>query len=255
MKIGHTNHIDDAATLLTAGSEISTHPVEHIGDVHLSKQWRTNASNSSHFVADQGAAKSFESLFVGGTNLTSVATMRIRVSTTDATGAAGDVLDTGSISAAIDNDYGTIAYFPAAAASGRYFRLDLADTSLSDLQIGRVHAGLLWTPARNHQFPLDISWEDPSTRTRSKGGQIHIDERSKFRVIEFVLGFLSETQMMANAFDIDRVHGSSKEVLIVPDPASTYLSETAIWGLMDTTRITNAGLNVWRKRYRVEERL
>jgi len=257
--IAHTNHVDLAG--ITAGSEETTLPIANVQSVHLSSKWRTAAGTvSSHASADFGSSKAVGVLFLGGTNLTASATIRLRASDTDSTAVSGDLFDSTSISAAVNDNYGAVYYVLSSAVTARFWRVDITDNALATdpdyLEIGRIFLGPIWQPSRGITYGWSAACVDPSSRSRSRGGQVFVDVRPKFRVLDLEVAFLSEAEIYANAFEIDRANGVNKDILVIPIVGGSHVSEQAVFGLVSqTTPIVNPSFNLFRKRYRVEERL
>lgn len=255
MLIAWTN-LTDAGTV-TAGSQIATLPAAYTQNPHLCTQWHTAAgTKTSYLLWDLGSSQTCSVLFVGGTNLTSAATFRVRSSDITADCTANTEVDTGTVSNHVVTGYGTI-YRTFAATASRYWRLDLSDTTVpSNLQVGRVFLGPAWTPDHGMSYGWGIQSLDRSRRTLSLGGQSHLDVHTQTRVLQFSLDWNSEAQMMGNAFALARAQGVVKDVLMIPDPAATYLHQQSVWGLLaESQLIVNALVGIWRQKFTVEERL
>jgi len=255
MLIAWDNKADDAT--LSASSELASLPGSNVQYAHLSRKWYTAAGvNSASLLFDMLAAVSCGILAVLGTNLTSAATMRLRGSDSDPTGATGEQYDSGSIAAAVKAGYGAI-YHSFASASARYWLLELEDTSLSQLQAGRVFLGPKWTPTWNQGFGWSMLARDDSQLVKSFGGQVYAEERPQQRVIEFTLGFMDEAEMYGNAFALARSNGIVRDVLAVNDTSgASYRSDQSVWGLCTASEpIVHETVNIYRQKFRIEERL
>jgi hypothetical protein len=244
----------DAATL-TAGSEISTLPATNVQNEHLSKKWHTDGVNSSNLTLDMGSSVACALLGVLGTNLTAAATLRLRASDTDPTATSSLLLDTGTIAAGVKAGYGA-AYKSFASTTARYWRLDLTDTSLSNLQVGRLFLGPRWQPTINMELDWSVVPLDESEVEESYGGQEYANERPQRRVLRFALGFMNEAEMYGNPFAMARANGIVRDVLAIPDIDGSYLSEQAVWGRLATSEpLVNDRLGIFRQRFQVRERL
>lgn len=249
-------NLADAATL-TASSEQSTAPGANVQNVHLSRKWyAVEGINSASLIFNMGSAQACSILAVLGSNLTAAATLRLRGSNSDPTGATGEIYDSGTISAGAKSDYGA-AYLSFAAATARYWRLDLADASLTTLHVGRVFLGPKWTPTVNQAFGWSMASQDPSKITRSYGGQAFSDIRPQFRILKFTLGWVSEVEMYANAFALARANGIVRDVLAVQDTAASgYISEQSVFGLCSGSEpIVHENFGIFRQNFSIEERL
>lgn len=252
------NNRGDLATL-SAGSEISTLPGSNVQQEHLSQQWHTATGvKSSYVIFDLGSALSCSIVAVLGTNLTSSATIRIRASTADPTVVGSLLYDSTLVSAGVNSDYGAI-YKSFDAVSARYWRLDLADATVPDnLEIGRVFLGPKWTPTIDHLLGSGAvtAMDDDSKVSRSYGGQSFPDERPQARVLAFELGYMTEDEMFSNAFALARAQGVVRDVLAIPDIASTHLSERSVFGLCQgSTPLQNQYSGVWQQKFTIRERL
>lgn len=255
MLIAWTNLADTAS--LTAGSEIATLPGTNTQNAHLSRRWHTAAAvKNSYLIWDLGSSQSCACLGVFGTNLTSAATIRIRSSDLSSTVTANLELDTGTVSAGVVAGYGAI-YKTFASTQSRYWRIDVEDTTVaSNLQIGRVFLGPYWQPTYGHSYGWGVATLDPSRKVKSYGGQTHLDVRPQFRQLRFSLDWNNEAQMFANAFALARANGVVKDILVIPDPSGSYVSQQAVWGLVtESAPLINERVGIWRQQFSVEERL
>lgn len=256
MILGWLNRAD--AAMVAAGSEIATLPASNVQQPHLSRKWHTAAGvKASYLLLDMLAAASCSLLAVLGSNLTAAATLRLRASTADPTAVAGDLLDTGTISAGVKTGYGAI-YRSFTAVAARYWRLDLADASLPDnLQIGRVFLGPKWVPSSNQEFGWSVTPLDDSAVVESYGFQTYGDERPQRRLLQFSLSWMTEAEMYGNAFALARASGRVRDVLAVNDTlGSTYLSEQSVYGLLQAAEpLVHESAQIFRQKFIVKERL
>jgi hypothetical protein len=254
MLLAWINHIDTAT--LAATSEISSLPVSNVQHPHLSRRWHTfNGVTSAAITAD--LINTFDCSLLGiiGTNLTIDTQVRVRASDVDPTALTTTVLDTGTTYAGVKTGFGA-AYMAFDTVSARYWRIDIIDPSLANLQIGRVFLGPHWEPSSNMQLDWKLMVEDSSRVAYSYGGQAYSDTRPKRRVIDFVLDFMSEGEIFFNAFALARANGIVKDVLVVPDINSQYRSEQSVWGLVSASEpISEPRIGLYRQRFTITERL
>lgn len=252
MLIAWDNKADGAT--LAAGSELATLPGANVQNAHLSKKWYTAAGvSSSHVQLDMGSTVSCSVLALLGTNLTAAATVRIRASDTDPVAAPS--YDSGAIAAGAKAGYGAV-YKAFAAIAARYWRIDIADASLTQLRVGRVFLGPSWTPAAGQNFGWGVEPSDDSVVSESYGGQSYADIRPQRRVLEFELDYMSEAEVYGNAFAMARAQGAVKDVLAVPGINGAYLSEQAVWGLVRAWQpVVQRSTRIYRQKFTIKERL
>lgn len=244
----------DAASLVV-GSEIATLPGTNVQRPHLSRRWHTNAVNSSHQVGDMGAATLCSILGVFGSNLTAAATYRVRASNVDPAAVASLLLDTGTLAAGVKTGYGAI-YKTFTPTTARYWRVDVTDASLVNLQVGRIFVGPHWSHAQTLLYGWGVTPSDPSSVRKSRGGQSYPDPLPKFRALEFALDFLTESEAFTNPFAMARDNGVVRDILAIPYEGSSFLSEQAVWGLAQVHEpVQQRYSQIWRTKIRVEERL
>lgn len=249
--IGYVNRYDGAT--IAAGHVASNMPVANLTTIDLTERWRSGSTNSSYLTADLGSALACRAFGLFGTNLTSAATIRVRASNTDFT--TGDLLDTGTVSAGVDNGLGALINIFSADVTARYWRADLADSSLSYLEAGRAFLGPLWYPGRNFTYGKGITWEDGSEIDEHRTGAVFVNPGARRRVLAFDLRGLTRAEAYDQAFELDRTQGLTAELLAILDPAdSTYLTRRAVWGVLRrATPIRLEALNRYAKRYEVRE--
>lgn len=250
------DNLVDASTV-TAGSEIVTLPGSNVKQPHLSRKWYTVAGvKSSNIIFDRGASLPASLGALLGSNLTAAATVRWRASNTDPTVTSSTLLDTTTVAAGAKAGYGA-SYKTWASVTARYWRADIADASLPDnLRIGRIVLAPTWQPSVNMELNWSVAAVDPSTVDYSYGRQAFGDVRPQQRMLQFSLDFMDEAEMYGNAFALARFAGIVKDILAIPDIASAWISEQAVWGLLTSSEpLTNARIGLYRQRFNVMERL
>jgi hypothetical protein len=245
----------DAATL-AASSELASLPGANVQQPHLSRKWSTAAGvSSAALTLNLGSSLACAQLAVLGTNLTSASTLRLRASDADPTAVAGDKLDTGAVSAAVKDGYGSI-YKNFNSVTARYWRLDLTDGTLTQLQAGRLFLGPNWQPSFGMLYGWSVTAQDPSKVSRSYGGQSFPEVLPQRRVLNFELNFLSESEMYSNAFAMARAQGIVKDVLAIPLETGARISEQSVWGLLSAAQpLIHDKSQIFRQKFQIEERL
>ena len=140
----------------------------------------------------------------------------------------------------------------------RYLRLDISDSTNSDgyLEAGRLIAGPAYQPTINYANGVEIEFVDDSRVTKSRGGQVFVDEVRKYRRITFDLIHLPESEIFQNVFNaIDRVKGVSKDVLVIPQPSdsSTWLTQNIYGRVAEIGAIENTTLSRYSRTMTIEE--
>ena len=219
---------------LTGSSALATLPVANLQTQRLGQPWRGQPGvTSAWLVADFGAAKSIGAVLLAGTNLSPAATWRIRLSSSDASGAAGDVLDSGMVAAGVDVRFRLALLVLATDRAGRYLRLDLADATLPWLEAGRLAALALWRPRRNFAFGLQRGLNDLSKVARGEAGDVFALRGAVQRTLTLSLQAVFRDELVADVEDLLRSAGLTDDVLVCLDPASGNLGFESIWGTME----------------------
>ena len=207
-------------------------------------------------VADFGATKQIRVVMLARVNATAATTARVRLSTSDATGAAGDAYDSGSLTlSSWDASYPHFVHL-FAAVSGRYLRVDLSGGGVSFYQAGRWFAGDAFQPATNVQFGFRRGIVDSSRIEETAGGQQFVDRRARRRRFVVTYDFLSDAEMQAGLLEIDRLAGPTEDVFFTIDPDSANLGRDSLVGLISRqSGITNQFANIHQQSYTITERL
>ncbi|MEN9885486.1 MAG: hypothetical protein RL758_64 [Pseudomonadota bacterium] len=103
--------------------------------------------------------------------------------------------------------------------TARYVRVEIFDTTnpAGYVQIGRLFIARGWSPSINYTYGAALGYQDPTPVEMSLSGAEYFDIRSKFRVFNFDLEYISDSEAYSYALDLQRVAGISGEVLVMPD--------------------------------------
>lgn len=252
--IGYRN-LADTGTMSASGYAGAMLPTM-LQTAHVAERWRT-LGTTAWFVCDLGSLRTVAAVAVMGLNLAATATFRVRYSTVDSTGAAGDADDTSTISNGIDPAYGMAVHLRTAPITCRYVRVDFTDASQAYIEAGRLAVlETLWQPLTNFEYGWQWSYEDPSRQSRSWGGQTWVEAQAYYRMAEFTLPNVRHAERTGHVFPLQRLHGLRHDILVCRDTDTTNLGRDCIWGLM--TRLlplSNPRFNQFSHRISVAERL
>jgi len=241
-------NLADLASVI-AGSQVITTPAANVQNEHVARKWRSRIS-SDYLLFDFGASTAIDTVAAIGLTAT---TARFRLSTADASGAAGDAWDTGT--AAVSQAYLQAIAVRAASVAGRYLRIDLAGTG-DFVECGRVAAGVRGRFSRNFAYGWGRAWADPSLRTKTRGGQTQIGRETYYRTLELPFEVISPVDRQGFVETMDRVNGASTDVLFMTDDESSELARDSVWGLAaDVSPVVQPYFETFSKTYRIEERL
>lgn len=256
--IVHDNMADDGT--ITASSQELTMPASTILTEHVSDRWRS-LTNNDFFVLDKGNLTVADTVMVRGLTAGATATARLRLSTVDASGAAGDVIDTGALAnqatAYFDLDYGAFVYVLSTPVAFRYVRLDLHDPTATYVEAGAICVGTRTAFTYNFVPGASLGWVDRSRSAPTSGGQTLIWVDNKFRKLVLNFDFVTSAQRYGLIEAMDRVNGQHVNVLCITDTASVNLARDSIWGLVDnlTPVTTPQVIAVFGKQISISERL
>lgn len=242
----------DSGTI-TASSTSGSMAAALLKNQMVARKWRA-ASNTTYLLIDLGAVKSIDTIVLGGLNLTAGGTVRVRMSATNSSATSAIAWD-GYAEPMIRPALSMHVWIKAAPVSARYVRIDLADTSLSWVEAGRLVIG-----ARRHMtINMDWGWskgrEDLSKITQTAGGQSLIDKRGSRRTMSLTLSNLTDAE--ADWWhDIDATVGLTGDMLFLFDAAYADLPSVSIWGRMDALEpIANPYLETYSRSVKIIERM
>lgn len=218
------------AATLTGSTTAADLPVSNIADVQPRTRARFTGS-PCNVVADKGAASSLDCVFVGSTDVSAAATIRVRTSQADATFAVTN-FDSGTVSIAggpaVNGQF--VCLLPS-AQNVRYVRVDITDTAPTD--VGLLRGGLLLRPERAWDYGHAHGYQDGGIRDFNPrtGSQFGVDgARVRFR--QFILPSLREAEIVGEILAADRDVGLARDILFIPDlsAAQADLNKFSIWG-------------------------
>jgi XRCC1 domain-containing protein len=225
-----------AAVTATASSADPVYPALNTMSAQPSEVWRTGAGvNSANITFDMGASRTITAVYVGAANLTTTATMRVRLSTSDATGAAGDAFDTTALTMGINTTARRI-FKLVGPGTGRYLRFDFADTALTQLEIGKISAwGSSWQPTYNFELGARLLHKDFSIVRDNLGGQQRSRAGSIRPGVLFTLPAFSAADKDAKVLPLLRTAGLASPICVCLDPAATDIGAVTFCGLIEET--------------------
>jgi len=232
--LGWDNLSDPPATL-TASGAVTLAPVSLLQNVHVGRKWRHNAT-ATFVVADLGSLMNVDTVMLAGVS-GEAPTFRVRYSTVDSTGAAGNAFDSGSISGLpyFDPDYGLFVHLKSTPASCRYVRVDISEAAVSFIEAGRLFVSEREAFTTNMQTPWSRSAVKAAVDTVGVGGQTYTDFRLGHWRTQAAFQFITETERndFIEAIGLALVNLGRIDMLWISDTASTNLARDCIWGYLE----------------------
>lgn len=202
----------DTATLSSSPAAVGAMPVTYLQDQTRARIWRSNSVvEAQHILGDLASYATLSAVALVRHNLTTSASYRLRLySGSGQTGTL--VYDSGAQSvgelvlgwgdfawgvgtwgaeSAADWPVPYFAHF-FAEVQALSFDLQIDDSGNPDgyLQAARLVLGQSWSPARNADYGLSLSWRETSRQVRTDGGTLRTDARDPYRRISFDLSAL-----------------------------------------------------------------
>lgn len=245
--------------VLTASEWITFAPPNRLQNKHVARKWRANAT-TAYIVCDIGSTEQIDTIALMGLSGTAAPTLRFRISSSDTSGAAGDVYDSGSLANIWSANYLPAVHLLNAPLAGRYVRVDIQDSGIEYIEAGRLFIGIRQQFSINFQAGWERMWNDATVRTIGRSGLSFDDVRSTFRSLNLTVDFATETDRWNIMEEVDIALGSHGDMLVITNPASTELGRDSIWGYMEATTpviepLVLASDTLFRKTYQIRERL
>ena len=232
------NHVDDAATVLTASHTAGDLAISNVADSIIGRRHRTTTL-TAYGQADFGADKivgTVALVFPRDTAIPVAGTVQHTFDANGGTPGTGAALDSGAVAIGTADGYGYHVYKPTNAVTARYWRWTFNVSGVSFIDTGRAWAGEAWQPAFDIAFGYGDEWADLSrVSSAQRSGAQYVDERARRRLFGFALNALSESER-DEIREMQRIAGISKQVLFIKDPASPA-KETVVGRLAQTTPI------------------
>lgn len=248
---------------LTASAAAAGFPVSNLQKIQPRVIWRTPDLTDAWLEMDLGASSPINLVSLIGTNASAAATWRIRTAATQAglTGGSPDYDSTvqlmwGAADLSTWDRVNAFNFIAAGAPTSRWVRIDLSDPTNTDgyIAAGRLVVSKAFQPTRNLGYGWSVGFEDDSEADTTDGGNTLVTPKGKRRVVDFELKWGTKADMLGEAFDIDRTRGTSRDIIVIPNPDSDTIHNEAIQGRMtNLSAISNDAYGIYKKRYQVTE--
>lgn len=225
--IGWDNRIDTA--VLTTTNQVATLPIGNLRTADVREIWRAS-DNTVAIRADFGSPILWGGTALVRSNAITSDTVRFGLSTEDPTGLTRDAYDSDTIPASVDPAFGMLVHFPLSPVVGQHLRIDLIQASPPEA--GRWFAGPVWFPTRAFAYGWRPLWRDESRHSVSLGQSIHIDRKLRQRGFGFTLRGITEIEADEQVHEINRVAGTSRDILVCRNLAASNLGKATIWGML-----------------------
>lgn len=213
----------------------------------LGAVWRTEAGiNSAQVLVDFGGATEVGGLVLGGYTGPAASGFRVRLSTVDATGAAGDAYDSGSLSGVFDPAFRHFVHFLVSdgaivPATGRYLLLDVARADTAAIEAGYLMAGPVWVPTHNFRKGAERRVETANEVTRSRGGARWVSVGARWRRWRGSLPWVTDAEALAQLEPLAQRAADGLPVLWCEDFAAPSLGAVSWLGELAGTAWSRVG--------------
>lgn len=248
--------LSDAATI-TGSEALGDMTIGNLQKRSLKRKYRTDELSSAEINIDLGSEKEINCIALIAHNASASGTVTVRAGDTEAVNdyTSGNLA---LISGAdVGHEKNLFLLFLETSQTYRYWQLEIADASNPDgfFEAGRIYLANAFQPSTNMDYGEGQGFIDNSRVTRTISGEPIPTIRNPYGYAAFSLSFGSESEMYGALYDIDRLRGTSRDVLYVKNPeATTHLQRQYIYGLMaGLNPIVNATFGLFQKEYRIEE--
>jgi len=274
MRVIIDNQINDAVLSAASGTTFeNTLPLSNLKIYNNARLARCSTPNEAVILGGWDSARAISACVLWRHNLSSGATWRLELfSGADQTGetiydsAEQSVNDTKALN---ELEWGVDSLGPTVftdwrlryssqwfgRVSARSFRLTLKDSDVSHIDIGRMYLGRYIEPRINMSYGHSLGWQESTSQYRTAGGSLFSDSQEPYRVINFSLDWLSETDR-GLWLEGMRLVGLRKDIFIslYPEVGGAKERDYSFAGKFKTMpSFTRAFLNNYAAQYVVEE--
>ena len=140
-------------------------------------------------------------------------------------------------------------HVPGVIQAYQFWRIDITDTEVPYLDIGRLYLADPFQPETNMDYGIQDGFIDPSSTARAYSGKLISNERPMYRAVDLKLSFGTESEMYGQLFEIDRLRGTTRDVLLISDPDNlSMIQKRTIYGVMkNLSQVVNSYLGASRR--------
>jgi len=207
-----------------------------------SRRWKTNDLTAMQAILDTGSPKPWDTLFLGYTNATAAATLRITSDNNSGVLFTSPAYDPGAATLRMPANGEFISWFALHQASStqtyQYIGIEVVDGANPDgfFTAGIAYVGNRFTPSLHANLGADDGHEDLSIPIRLSNGETRVRRRVRKGGQGFQWEFLPEmdTMFFRNLF---RTYGKSTPVVLWREPEETGNEHNLInYGFLDFPR-------------------
>lgn len=214
---------------------ITRAPGANLQNPQVGTKWRINAA-STYIVVDLLSSQSVDTIMLAGLSGEDP-DFRVRLSSLDTSGAAGDVADSGTISGVpyFDPNYGMFVFLLSALLSARYVRIDISEAAVEYIEAGRIFVGSRDTFENGQQTPWVRGAIKGSVYTPGVSGQTFVDLRPGYWRVQATFGFATEDERngFVEAMSLITINFGHLDFLFIKDIESDNLARDSVWGYVD----------------------
>ena len=137
----------------------------------------------------------------------------------------------------------------------RYWRFTINDPDAAYLDIGRLYLSNAFQPSFNMAYGMTQVFQDMSSEFLTVSGDSISQKRPKRRVTDFSLEDLSEGEAYKDLLMLDRLVGTTGDVLFVPKPDDkAFLQINAVYGkIAEPAPVSWTAFSRFQRQYRIVE--
>lgn len=255
--------LSDLSEIIVSDEE-ENFPFSNLQTIQLYDKWRTTIISNPIIIdidLSNNSNISYNLISLLGTNASQTSTYRIVIADSQVELDTSPVYDSGTLSLwpsdLSDWTSVNLVHYLETSYNNDWVRIVVTDTSnsLGYFEAGRLYISDAWVPSINIGYGWSIQWVDNSIIDKSLGNNSFIYQKPKYRVLEFELKFITEDEMFLNGAKLDRLRGSSKDILVIQDVSNLdRLQELTVYGLStELSPIINNIFHYYSKRYKIEE--
>ena len=242
--LGWENAIENSSTSLLASAAADGASAEllRVPIGAASVAWQTPAgTTAAALTVTVTAALAFRTMCLARTNLTTAATIRVRVGSA-ASLTTAPTYDSGTVLAGVAVGIGQALHVMPAAVSALAMRIDISDPANPDgyLNIPLAYAGTgtEFNIAYSSDAGLDVRRGDTTTR----GGQVFVDALSRARGWNLHLGYVRDATL-GWLDQLEATAAQGRNILFVPRIGHARAASESVFGLLNPGRRGFASVN------------